>query len=96
MCSSRGVGVLQKRFIVPNKMGLHARSAAMLVQAAGRFASEVRFSKDGIEVNGKSVMGVMMLAAGCGSELEIRIWGPDEAKAMEAVQRIFDQKFLED
>ncbi|MBI2070211.1 MAG: HPr family phosphocarrier protein [Elusimicrobia bacterium] len=87
--------MLEKQFTVPNKMGLHARPAALFVQTASRFNSEVRVLKDGIEVNGKSVMGLMMLAAEFGSALMVRIWGADESKAMEAIQKIFDQKFLE-
>ncbi|MBI4370085.1 MAG: HPr family phosphocarrier protein [Elusimicrobia bacterium] len=88
--------MLERIFRIPNKMGLHARPAALFVQTAGRFASEVRVVKDNMEVNGKSVMGLMMLAAEHGSDLMVKIWGSDEQKAMAAIERLFEKKFIED
>ncbi len=67
---------------IVNKLGLHARPAAMLVTVASKFASEVYLTKNGLRVNGKSIMGVMMLAAEMGSELEVEVNGPDEEQAL--------------
>ncbi|MBI4064156.1 MAG: HPr family phosphocarrier protein [Elusimicrobia bacterium] len=88
--------MIEKKFTIPNKMGLHARPAALFVQTASRFAAEVRLIKDGIEVNGKSVMGLMMLAAECGCQVTIRAWGVDEEKSMAAIEKIFADKFSEE
>jgi phosphocarrier protein HPr len=81
--------------VVPNELGLHARPAALFVQLATRFASEIYLSKNGVEVNGKSIMGVMMLAAECGSTLEVRAEGVDEERAVAElvalIQRGFDE-----
>ena len=86
----------EKDFIVTPRLGLHARPAAMFVHEAARFKSQVLVSKDGLEINGKSVMGLMLLAAECGSKLKIRVDGPDEAKAIEALGKLFEKKFDED
>ena len=88
--------MIERQFIVANKMGLHARPAAMFVQAASRYVCEVRVVKDDTQVNGKSVMGLMMLAAEHGSTLTVRAWGLDEVKAMETIDKIFQQKFSEE
>lgn len=80
---------------VSNKLGLHARPAAMLVTAAARYESEVFLTKDGLRVNGKSIMGVMMLAAEKGSELIIEVNGPDEKDAIEEIVRIVESGFGE-
>lgn len=72
---------------VKNKLGIHARPAAYLVQAASKFSAKITFVKDGLEVNGKSIMGVMMLAAEEGSEIDIRAVGND---ADEAVAKLLD------
>lgn len=80
---------------VVNKLGLHARPSAMLVSTAAKFQSEVFFTKDGLRVNGKSIMGVMMLAAEAGSELIVEISGPDESAAMEAVIKVIASGFGE-
>lgn len=80
---------------VENKMGIHARPAALFVQTANAFISEVRVSRDGVEVNGKSVMGLMMLAAHCGSKLTIKAWGSDETEAMQALKALFARRFQE-
>ena len=74
--------------IIVNRLGLHARPSAMLVTAAAKFKSEVFFSKDGLRVNGKSIMGVMMLAADKGSEILIEVEGPDEVDALEAIVKV--------
>ncbi len=88
--------MIEKEFVIPNKLGLHARPAALFVQEAARFRSSILVNKDGLEINGKSVMGLMLLAAECGSRLRIKAEGPDEAQAMEALGKIFSRKFDED
>ena len=85
----------EKELIIPNVLGLHARPAALLAQEAGRFKSAVFISKNGMEVNAKSIMGLMLLAAECGSKIKIRVDGPDEATAIDALKRLFEKKFGE-
>jgi phosphocarrier protein HPr len=80
---------------IVNKLGLHARPAAMLVTAASRYASEVYISKEGLKVNGKSIMGVMMLAAEMGSELMIEVDGPDEDQAVADILQVIASGFGE-
>ncbi|MBI5266604.1 MAG: HPr family phosphocarrier protein [candidate division Zixibacteria bacterium] len=80
---------------IVNKLGLHARPSAMLVSTAAKFQSEVFFTKEGLRVNGKSIMGVMMLAAEAGAELLVEVTGPDEAAAMEAVLQVIASGFGE-
>ncbi|MBX3645439.1 MAG: HPr family phosphocarrier protein [Rubrivivax sp.] len=80
---------------ISNKLGLHARASAKLTKLAGSFASEVHLSRNGRRVNAKSIMGVMMLAAGLGSEVEIEIEGSDEDAAMKAIVALIDDKFGE-
>lgn len=79
-----------------NRLGLHARAAAKLVKLAGGFESAIDIEKDGKRVNGKSIMGVMMLAASCGSIVTLHVEGPDEKEAMEALQTLINQRFEED
>ena len=80
---------------VKNELGLHARPAALFVQLATRFASDVVLGKNGVEVNGKSIMGVMMLAAEHGSTLEIRAEGSDEASALAELVALVERGFEE-
>jgi phosphocarrier protein len=80
---------------IVNKLGLHARPAAEYVKLAGRFSSEIRVEKDGLEVDGKSIMGVLMLAAEHGSELIIRAEGSDAEDAMAALVELVDGGFHE-
>ncbi|MFM2448472.1 MAG: hypothetical protein RIS44_922 [Pseudomonadota bacterium] len=80
---------------ISNKLGLHARASAKLTKLAGSFKSEVFMSRNGRRVNAKSIMGVMMLAAGLGSEVEIEVDGEDEAAATQALVQLFDDKFGE-
>lgn len=75
----------ERTVVLASKHGLHARPAADLVRLAGRFRSDVKLTKDDITVDAKSIMGVMMLAAECGSEVVVTTEGPDEIEAMEAV-----------
>ena len=80
---------------ISNKLGLHARASAKLSKLAGTFRSDVSLSRNGRRVNAKSIMGVMMLAAGVGSEVEIEIEGDDETAAMAALTALIDDKFGE-
>ncbi len=80
---------------ISNKLGLHARASAKLSKLAGSFRSDVWLSRSGRRVNGKSIMGVMMLAAGLGSEIEIETEGEDEQAAMTAMRALIDEKFGE-
>ena len=80
---------------VTNKLGLHARPAALLVTTATKFESQFCISKDSIRVNGKSIMGVMMLAAEMGTELILEVDGPDEIEAMAEILKIIESGFGE-
>ena len=81
---------------IVNKYGLHARPAAELVKLANRFSCEVWIRKDEVEVSGKSIMGVMMLAAECGSTVEIRARGDDSQAAVDALAQLVLNRFGED
>jgi phosphocarrier protein len=87
--------MLQHQFEIVNRLGLHARASALFVKAATPFSSEVRLGLDGIEVNGKSIMGVMMLAAAKGSRVQLTVEGPDEKTAMETVGKLILEGFGE-
>ena len=80
---------------ISNKLGLHARASAKLTKLAGNFQSEVHLSRGGRRINAKSIMGVMMLAAGMGSEVVIEVEGVDEQPAMDALRALIDGKFGE-
>ena len=80
---------------VANKMGIHARPAAMIVRLANRFSGEVWVEKDGERVNGKSIMGLMMLAAGPGSKLTFHTSGADSNELEKDMKQLFDNKFEE-
>ncbi|HET7401905.1 MAG TPA: HPr family phosphocarrier protein [Usitatibacter sp.] len=87
---------MQKRSIkVVNKLGLHARASAKLTQLASSFKSAVWIARNGRRVNAKSIMGVMMLAAGLGSTVELEAEGPDEAEALDALEKLFLDRFGE-
>ena len=87
---------MQKRTItISNKLGLHARASAKLTQAASKFESGVWISRNGRRVNAKSIMGVMMLAAGLGATVEIETDGEDEQAAMDTIEKLFADKFGE-
>ena len=87
--------MIKSSITISNKLGLHARASAKLTKAAGGFASENHQSRNGRRVNAKSIMGVMMLAAGMGSEIEIEVDGADESAAMSALRTLIDNKFGE-
>ncbi|MBK7142773.1 MAG: HPr family phosphocarrier protein [bacterium] len=80
---------------IVNKLGLHARPSALLVTTASKFQSEVHFTKNGLRVNGKSILGVMMLAAEMGSDLLIELDGPDEEQAMTDILAVIESRFGE-
>ena len=85
----------ERRVTVVNAHGIHARPAAEIVKLAARFTSNILLEKDGLEVNGKSIMGVMMLAAECGSEVIIRADGDDADAAVDALAELIAGKFGE-
>ena len=88
---------MQKQTVtIINKLGLHARASAKLTKIASQFKSAVWISRDGRRINGKSIMGVMMLAAGPGSEIVIEIDGEDETQAMQALLTLIHHKFDEE
>ena len=80
---------------ISNRLGLHARASAKLTKLAASFACDVHMSRGGRRINAKSIMGVMMLAAGQGSEVEIETDGADEQQAMAALRALIDDKFGE-
>ena len=80
---------------IVNKLGLHARASAKLTQLAGKFQCEVWLARNGRRVNAKSIMGVMMLAAGLGTEVDIETDGADEALAMQSLVALIEDKFGE-
>jgi phosphocarrier protein len=80
--------VIEREATIVNQDGLHARPAAQIVRLANSFASEIELAKDGVGVNGKSIMGVMMLAAECGSCITIRADGPDAEAAVAALAQL--------
>jgi phosphocarrier protein HPr len=85
----------ERTVTIVNKNGLHARPAAEIVKAAGKFVSDIVILRDDLEVNGKSIMGVLMLAAECGSSITLRASGPDEAAAVDALAALISTKFGE-
>ena len=87
--------MIKSSIVISNKLGLHARASAKLTKLAGSFRSEVHLSRNARRVNAKSIMGVMMLAAGLGSEVEIETEGEDEQAAMDALRALIDGKFGE-
>jgi phosphocarrier protein len=88
--------MIQSSIQISNKLGLHARASAKLTKLAGSFSSEIFLSRNGRRVNAKSIMGVMMLAAGLGTEVLIEVEGADEQAAMDALRALIDGKFGEE
>ena len=88
--------MIRREFTIANRLGLHARPSAQLTQVASRFAAEVWISRDGRRVNAKSIMGVMMLAAGQGTVVTVDADGPDEQAALDAVGALIDSGFGEE
>lgn len=88
--------MIEQDLKIINRLGLHARPAALIAQTAAGFQSDITLTKDGVDVNAKSIMGVMMLAAEFGSTLHVRVEGPDEQAAFDAIKKIFDDNFNEE
>ncbi len=88
--------MIEREVILENKLGLHARPAALFVKAASKFRSEIKVQKEDLVVDGKSIMGLMMLAAETGSKLKIKINGDDENDAMNEIIKLFEEKFYEE
>lgn len=88
--------MLEQEFTIVNKLGLHARASALLVKTAIRFNSDIRIAREGVEVNGKSIMGIMMLAAAKGSVVSLKIIGEDETEAMTTLGELIRNGFGED
>jgi phosphocarrier protein HPr len=82
--------------VIGNKLGLHARPAAMFVRVANRFSADIQVEKDGEEINGKSIMGLMLLAAGCGSRLRVTVVGADATEMIKALEELIARKFDEE
>ncbi len=87
---------LSKTLEITNRLGLHARPAAQLVQTAAQFDADVTVTKDGQTVNGKSILGLMMLAAGIGAVIEVSASGPQAVEALAAIERLVAEKFNEE
>jgi phosphocarrier protein HPr len=85
--------VAEAELLIRNELGLHARACALFVKTASKFRSEVMVSRDDLQVNGKSIMGVMMLAAEAGSTIVVTAEGPDENEVVKALQELVDSKF---
>ena len=90
-----GPGVVQKEIIIINKLGLHARAAAKFVTLASQFESDIKLTRGARQVNGKSIMGIMMLAAGKGSQITIIASGKDEAYAVQRLEELVNKRFGE-
>ena len=86
----------EREFDIRNRLGLHARAAAQLVRLANQFSSEIRLVKDGVEVNGKSIMGVLMLAAPKDTRILVRASGADAEEALAAIGALIGRKFGEE
>ena len=87
---------LSKVFMIKNKLGLHARAAAMFVRLSNRFSSDIKLIKDGYEVNGKSILGILSLAAIKGSELKIETTGEDAEEALGEIEKLIESGFGEE
>ena len=87
--------MIQSSITISNKRGLHARASAKLTKLAGGFKSDIHLARNGRRVNAKSIMGVMMLAAGMGATVDIDVEGPDEIEAMAALRALIDSRFGE-
>ena len=88
--------MVERTVILASKHGLHARPAAEFVKLAGRYESDVKLTKDGMTVDGKSIMGVMMLAAECGSSIRLAVDGPDEGEALAALAAFLSTELPEE
>jgi phosphocarrier protein HPr len=96
LCSLRSTDMDVQTFTIKNRLGLHARAAALLVKTANKFASELTIEKDGLEVNGKSIMGILMLAASKGTKITLKVEGRDSVQALQTLGRLIENKFGEE
>ncbi|HYA87208.1 MAG TPA: HPr family phosphocarrier protein [Nitrospirota bacterium] len=87
--------MIKKELMIENKLGLHARAAAQIVKTSNFYTSKVTICKDGLEVDGKSIMGIMMLAAAKGSSVIVSVQGNDENEAVGGLEKLFKEKFGE-
>jgi phosphocarrier protein HPr len=87
--------LIERTIEIKNKLGLHARAAAKFVHAAARFKSDIKVRKGDEEVDGKSILGILLLAAGRGSTIVVKADGPDERDALDAIEKLIDDKFDE-
>ena len=85
-----------KDLVISNKLGMHARPSARFVKVSNRYKAEIWVEKDGEQVNGKSIMGLMMLAAGQGSKLRVTAEGPDAVQALDDLEHLIESKFEEE
>lgn len=88
--------MLQKDFLIINKLGLHARASALFVKTSSRYSSDVKLARDDVEVNGKSIMGIMMLAASKGSSVRLTVDGLDESEAFQTIGDLIATGFGEE
>lgn len=86
---------MKKELLIENRLGLHARAAAQIVKAASAYSSRITLVKDDLEVDGKSIMGIMMLAAAKGTNILVRVEGGDEEAALAGLEKLFKDKFGE-
>ena len=87
--------MLKKKITIKNKLGMHARAAVKFVNVANRFSSSVKIEKDGNEIDGKSILGILTLAAVQGTEVVLKVSGKDEDRALSALLELINNKFLE-
>lgn len=87
--------VVSKELLIVNRLGLHARAAAQLVKAANQFTSEITIEKEAEQVNAKSIMGILMLAAACGSRIKVTVDGDDAEAAMSTIEELVNDGFGE-
>ncbi len=85
-----------KNFKIKNRLGIHARPASRFAKIASQFESDIRIQKDGLDVNGKSIMGIMMLAAAKGNVIKVMAAGVDQVEAIHALEELIENKFGED
>ncbi len=95
MTTTGGVEIVERKILIQNELGLHARAATKLVQLASKYPCDVTVTKDGHEVNGKSIMGVLMLVASKGTTITLRAKGPQAGEAIAAMVALIDDKFGE-
>ena len=88
--------MLEQQFAIINKLGLHARASALFVKTASQFKSDITVFREGVEVNGKSIMGIMMLAAAKGTEIILQVSGPDESDAFQKLGELIQNGFGEE